>query len=144
MFAVDTNLFLYAVDELSPYHRRGVELLEKWRSQTPAWYIAWGTIYEFLRVATHPKVFRQPLTPLQAWAFIEVILESPGCRLLVAGTGHAQLLKTCLAEVTHLRGNLFHDFHTAVLMREYGVRTIQTNDMDFHRFPWVDVVNPLA
>lgn len=43
-----------------------------------------------------------------------------------------------------LRGNLTHDFHTAVLMREHGIARIYTRDADFHRFPWVQVVDPLA
>ena len=34
-----------------------------------------------------------------------------------------------------LRGNLFHDLHTAVAMRENGVSRICTRDTDFHRFP---------
>jgi predicted nucleic acid-binding protein len=29
-----------------------------------------------------------------------------------------------------------HDAHTAVLMREHGIRTIFTRDSDFHRFPF--------
>jgi uncharacterized protein len=46
--------------------------------------------------------------------------------------------------VPELRGNLTHDFHTAVLTREHGIARIYTRDADFHRFPWVQVVDPLA
>ena len=35
------------------------------------------------------------------------------------------------------------DAHTAVLMREHGVRRIYTRDTDFHRFPFIEVVDPL-
>lgn len=32
----------------------------------------------------------------------------------------------------------------AILMREHGVRRIYTRDADFHRFPFVEVLDPLA
>lgn len=34
------------------------------------------------------------------------------------------------------------DAHTAILMRENGVRAIYTHDGDFNRFAFVDVLNP--
>lgn len=40
-------------------------------------------------------------------------------------------------------GPLAHDAHTAALMREHGVRAIYTRDTDFHRFPGIEVVDPL-
>ena len=48
-----------------------------------------------------------------------------------------------LADVPEARGNLLHDLHTAVLMREHGVSRIVTRDRDFHRFGFLDVVDPL-
>lgn len=48
-----------------------------------------------------------------------------------------------LTEIPLLRGNLMHDAHTAILMREHGIRQIYTRDSDFHRFPFIDVVDPL-
>ena len=46
-------------------------------------------------------------------------------------------------EMPEVGGNLFHDLHTAVLMREHGVSRICTRDTDSHRFPFVSVVDPL-
>jgi hypothetical protein len=31
--------------------------------------------------------------------------------------------------------------HTAILMREHGIREIYTRDTDFHRFPFLRVVD---
>ena len=47
-------------------------------------------------------------------------------------------------EVPHLEGNLMHDAHTAALMRENGIRRIYTRDTDFHRFPFLEPVDPMA
>ena len=43
-----------------------------------------------------------------------------------------------------LAGNLAHDAHTAALMREHGIRRIYTRDTDFHRFPFLEPVDPLS
>jgi len=40
-------------------------------------------------------------------------------------------------------GNLFHDLHPAVLMREHGVARIMTADSDFRKFPFLIVTNPV-
>jgi predicted nucleic acid-binding protein len=47
-------------------------------------------------------------------------------------------------EVPLLAGNLVHDAHTAILMREHGLKVIYTRDTGFHRFPWIEVRDPLA
>ena len=49
-----------------------------------------------------------------------------------------------LREIPHLSGNLMHDAHTAALMREHGIRRIVTRDTDFHRFPFLEAVDPMA
>jgi len=37
-----------------------------------------------------------------------------------------------------------HDAHTAVLMREHGIKRVYTRDTDFHRFPFLEPVDPAA
>jgi predicted nucleic acid-binding protein len=48
-----------------------------------------------------------------------------------------------LAEIPHLAGNLLHDAHTAIIMREHGIRQICTRDADFHRFAFLEVIDPM-
>jgi predicted nucleic acid-binding protein len=64
--------------------------------------------------------------------------------VLSESESHVHIARDLLAEVPELRGNLTHDFHTAVLMREHGVSRIYTRDSDFYRFGWVEVIDPLA
>ena len=40
-------------------------------------------------------------------------------------------------------GNLLHDAHTAILMREHGIRRICTRDTDFNQFTFLEVIDPL-
>ena len=142
MFVVDTNIFVYAADEDSPFHERCFELLETWRRQASAWYTTWAILYEFLRVTTHPRVFRVTWPAARAWAFVEAVIASPGLRLLSASDRHAEVAAQVFRELPHLAGNLMHDTHTAILMREHGVRQIYTRDTEFHRFPFVEPVDP--
>jgi len=143
VLVVDTNVLVYAADEDSPEHRHCRPLVEQLRASALPWYLTWNILYEFLRVVTHPRVFRNPWDTGQAWRFLEAILASPGVGLLVHTNRHAEVAAQTLREVK-ARGNLIHDTQTAVLMREHGIRRILTCDTDFHRFPFLEVVDPLT
>lgn len=143
MFVVDTNVLLYAAHEGSPEHERCRTLLEGWRRQSVPWFLTWGICYEFLRVSTHPRVFRRPWTLREGYAFLQALLASPGLALLNPTGRHSKLLHEATAELPDLAGNIVHDLNTAVLMREHGVSRIYTRDSDFHRFPFLTVIDPL-
>ena len=143
MFVVDTNVLLDAADESSEFHVACRNVIEGLRSGPIPWFLTWGITYEFLRVATHPRVYRQPWSAPEAYAFLDALLRSPSARLLTPTARHAEVLAASLADVPEARGNLLHDLHTAVLMREHGVSRIVTRDRDFHRFEHLDVVDPV-
>jgi uncharacterized protein len=143
MFLVDTNVLVYAADADSPYHKPCLERLSHWRRQAPAWYISWGIIYEFLRITTHPRVMRMPWDLSQAWRFVAALLASPGLGILIATDRHAAVAAQVFEEVPHISGNLVHDAQIAILMREHGIRQIYTRDTDFHRFPFLEVLDPI-
>lgn len=144
MFVVDTNILLYAAERNFPEHARARAALLGFRSGADAWFLTWGIVYEFLRVATHPKVFRRPWSAREAWSYVEALLAAPGLRVLAETERHAAVAAEVVAGVSDLRGNLLHDAHTAILMKEHGVRDICTRDTDFHRFPFVRVIDPLS
>ncbi len=142
MPVVDTNILVYAADEDSPFHVACLAWLESRRVSADAWYTTWNVLYEFLRVTTHPRVMRQPWNISWAWQFVITLLDSPGLGILVPTQRHAKVAGQVIAEVPHLAGNLIHDAHTAILMREHGIRRICTRDTDFHRFPFLEVIDP--
>ena len=143
MLVVDTNVLLYAADQDSEFHIPCRRLVEDLRQQPSPVFLTWSICYEFLRVSTHPRVFRTPWAPMDAWRFIDALMTAPGVSLLQATERHAAVLAQTLSEFPDLRGNLMHDLHTAVLMREHGVSRICTRDTDFHRFAFLTVVDPL-
>ena len=143
MFVVDTNILLYAVDLDSPDHDTCRTHFNAWRRQSSPWHLTWGIVYEFLRVSTHPNVFRKPFSLSQAWSFVEALLASPSLTVLVATERHQQVATEVFAEIPDIRGNLVFDLHTAILMREHGIKTIYTRDRNFNRFPFIDVMDPV-
>jgi toxin-antitoxin system PIN domain toxin len=141
---VDTNVLVYAVNAQSPHHETCREKLEDWRRQASAWYLTWGILYEFLSVMTHPRMFDRPWSAGEAWEFIQALLATPGLGVLVPTDRHAAVAREVLAELPHLSGTLMYDAQTAVLMREHGISKIYTRDTDFHRFPFLQPIDPLT
>lgn len=144
MFVVDTNVLVYAADTSAPEHARCRALLEQWRAESAAWFLTWGICYEFLRVVTHPRVLRRPWTGPAAQEFLEAVTASPGLAMLVQTDRHGEVLRDIIQEVPGLAGNLWHDVETASLMREHGIRRICTRDTDFHRFPFLEAIDPMV
>jgi uncharacterized protein len=142
-FVVDTNVLVYAANRDCAEHKAAAAALEGWLAQQIPWALTWGIVYEFLRVVTHPRVFGRPLAAADAFAFLEPILESELVILLAPTNRHASLLRATAAEFGNPSGNIFHDLHTAVLMREHGVREIMTADLDFRKFSFLTVTNPI-
>ena len=56
---------------------------------------------------------------------------------------HERVASEVFGSLAGIAGNLVFDAHTAILMKEHGVKTIYTRDNDFHRFPFLEVVDPI-
>jgi toxin-antitoxin system PIN domain toxin len=143
VLAVDTNVLVYAADLDSSFHAPCRKWLERQQRQRGAWYTTWAIIYEFLRVTTHPRILRRPFSISAAWDFVSALLDSPGLAILVPTERHADVASEVFLELPELAGNILHDAHTAILMREHGIRQICTRDTDFSRFPFLEIVDPL-
>ena len=144
MFVVDSNVLLDAANRKSDFHEPCRRTLEHSRTRSSPWYISWPICYEFLRVSTHPHVFPAPWSLDRAWGFLQALLHSPSAAVLLPTSRHGEVLSEIIAGLPHLRGNILHDVHTAVLMREHGIKEIYTRDTDFHRFPHIKIIDPTA
>jgi hypothetical protein len=143
VFVVDTNVLVHAIDTWSPFHAPCARHLEHWRERKSAWFLTWPIVYEFLRVSTHRSVLQNPFSLPQAWRLIATLLETPGLSVLIPTVRHAEVAEEVFAELPDLHANLLHDAATAILMREHGIRRIMTRDTDFHRFPFLEVLDPV-
>ena len=139
---VDTDILLYAANEDAPERKAAAGFLTNAGRSADQWYLTEGICYEFLRVATHAKVFERPLEWNEALGFLTPFLMSTRFHVVVAAEEHWTVLQRLL-DLTHPAGNLFFDIQTAVLMREHGIKRIYTTDTDFLQFSEIEVVNPL-
>jgi len=139
---VDTNILLYAANRGCPEHEFCRDFLRGIVAIGDTCFVPENVIYEFLRVATHPRVFPQPLRASEAISFLDALLSVPNFRVLGATERHWSSLCFLVTELGEPSGNFFFDIHTAALMREHGIRRIASADNDFAKFSGFEVVNP--
>jgi hypothetical protein len=142
-FALDVNILLYASDTSSPHFERARSFIESCMVQEEVFTVGWSTVMGYLRIATHPAIFDRPLSPDEAMANIEMLLDLPQVRFLSEEEGFWNAYRTTTAEVP-TRGNLVPDAHLAALLRQHGVKTLYTHDRDFLKFSFLEVRDPLS
>ena len=140
-YSVDVNVLLYASDTSSPKHAEAIRFLKQRASDPDLSCIAWSTLIAFLRIATHPGIFAQPLSPDDALRNVESLLSLPRVRLLSEGEGFLEVYREVTARFP-VRGNLVPDAQLAALLRQHGVRRLYTVDRDFRKFDFLEVADP--
>jgi len=140
-YSVDVNVLLYASDTSSPKHAEAIRFLKQRASDPDLFCIAWPTLIAFLRIATHPRIFAEPLSPDDALGNVESLLSLPRVRLLSEGEGFLEVYREVTARFP-VRGNLVPDAHLAALLRQHGVRRLYTVDRDFRKFDFLEVADP--
>ena len=76
-YTLDANILLYASDEGSPHHAVGLDLVTRAAQGPEIVYLFWPTIIAYLRIATHPAVFRRPLSIADAVGNVEALIGRP-------------------------------------------------------------------
>jgi uncharacterized protein len=142
-FAIDANVLLYASDSGCPQCSPAQQFLNDCVQSQTVFCLAWPTLMAYLRIATHPRIFAQPLEPQQAQRNIDQLLNLKHCRVVSEGATFWETYRA-LAKDHHPRGNLVPDLHLAAILRDNGIRRLYTCDRDFRRFEFLDVVNPIA
>lgn len=139
---LDANLLLYAVDEQASAHERARAWLEQQLRGDVRIALPWQTIGAFVRIATHPRIMRDPLSAAAAWEFVEDWLAVPLVWIPPTGPHTAALLGRLL-QTSGAGGNLVPDAQLAALALEHGL-TVMTADSDFARLAPVRWHNPLT
>ena len=134
---LDVNVLLYASDEASPFHRPARELIERIARGPEIAYLFWPTLIGYLRMATHPAIFREPLSVADATLNVEQLLDRPHVQTPGEQDSFWRNYRE-VAEDSRPSGNLVADAHLVALMRENSVRTVWTHDRDFRRFRGID------
>lgn len=119
-------------------------MLESCHAQPTPWYFVWGIVYDFLPLVTHSRIMARPLTSDQASAFPAAVLASPSLGILAETDRHRHAAAEVLGGVPGISGNLVFNAHSAILVRENGVRSIYTRDTDLKHFPSPDTIDSVT
>ena len=142
MIVPDINLLLYAYDSDSPFHRKAAAWWQGCLSGTEPVGLAQIVVFGFVRIGTNGRVFRNPMTSLEAVEHVRTWQAQPVVHILEPRADHvAQVLK--LLETLGTAGNLVTDAQLAALALEHGA-VLHTADADFLRFRGLRWFNPIT
>ena len=142
MIAVETNLLVHVHRRDSRWHSAAMPVVEALANGREAWAIPWPCVHEFFAIATHPRIYDPPSTPMQALAQLRAWRESPRLVLLAEDDAYWSVLES-LVERARVTGAAIHDARVAALCLRHGVHELLTADRDFSRFPQLKTRNPL-
>lgn len=138
---LDANVLLYAVDSSSAHHEATVEWLESALNGVTRIGFPVQTLSAFTRIATHPRIMRDPLSAERAADFVRAWLE-PGVSWVPTTGAATWTIAESLVRRHAVTGNLVPDAVLAASAVEHGVPVVSA-DSDFARFAGVSWVNPL-
>lgn len=142
MIVPDVNLLVYVVNQDAAHHERARAWLEKTLSGSETVGLPWLVSIAFLRLTTHPRIFRHPLEPEAALQFVTGWLAQPCVHPLDPGKRHWLIFSQLLRQ-SGTAGNLTNDAHLAAIAIEHDA-CLHSADNDFRRFPELKHHNPLA
>ena len=142
MRLVDVNVLVYAFREDSPGHARYREWLRELLESDEAYAVSDQVLSGFLRIVTHPKIFRPPAPLDMALRFAAAIRQRPNAVQVTPGPRHWEIF-TRLCREASAKGNLIADAWLAALAIESGSEFI-TTDRDYARFSGLRWSHPLA
>ncbi|CAN5837842.1 type II toxin-antitoxin system VapC family toxin [soil metagenome] len=137
-YTLDANVLLYASDESSPLQAQARKLLVKLAAGPEIAYLFWPVLMSYLRIATHPTIFGNPLNTDEAMSNVGALVGLPHVRCPGEEAGIWEIYNSIAANQS-IRGNLVPDAHLFALMRQHGVETIWSQDRDFRRFDGIKV-----
>lgn len=136
MRLVDANVLVYAVNQGVPHHERSRVWLDAALSGAETILLPWISLIGFIRIVTHPRINRNPLSAATALSLVDQWLTLPQVAAPEPDARHAARMSELLASVGAAGGNLVNGAHLAALALQHGA-TVVTFDSDFARFPGV-------
>jgi toxin-antitoxin system PIN domain toxin len=138
----DVNVLVYAHREDTKEHRALGLWLEEVIGADQPYALSDVVLSGFIRVVTHPRIFREPSSLDDALSFAEQLLDQSNCVLVQPGPRHWDIFAK-LCRTASARGNLIPDAFFAALAIEAGCEWV-TTDRDFARFEGLRWRHPLS
>src|SRR6185436_3250492 len=125
MLLLDVNVLVYAYREDALNHSAYRRWLMDLVSSGEPFGVANIVLSGFLRIVTHPKIFKPPSPIGNALEFAAALRGQPNCAMIVPGPKHWQIFMD-LCQVTEACGNLIPDAYLAALAIEADLEWITT------------------
>jgi len=137
----DVNLLLIALNSESPDHSRAAKWWKSLVTGNEPVGLLPVVIFAFVRLGTNRKVFPQPLSVAEAFAYVENWLEFPLVSWVEPAASDLSMAKNLLL-AAGTGANLVTDAQIAAAAIRLKA-TVHSADADFGRFPSVEWINPL-
>ena len=141
MILHDVNVLVYSYREDAPRHDEYREAFERTVTTPSRFGYSSLVLSGFIRVVTHPRVFRVPSLVEDALDFVEAVRGQPNGVEVRPGAEHWRVF-TDLCRRVEAKGNLVPDAFHAALAIESGSEWV-TADRDYARFPGLKWSHPL-
>ncbi|MEZ5356233.1 MAG: TA system VapC family ribonuclease toxin [Bryobacteraceae bacterium] len=142
MILLDANILLYAYDQHSPEHGKIRPWLEALLSGKETVGLPWVTAWAFVRIATNPRLNKQPLRAGEAMRILEELSAHPSVVMVNPGRSHREILLAQMRSA-QVQGCETTDAVLAALAIEHGA-TLASTDAGFRRFPDLRWSTPLG
>ncbi len=140
---VDANILVYASNESAAEHARAKQLVDELVAGPALTTLFWPVLLSYLRIVTHPGIFKHPLPPEVAASAIDRLIGAPSVQIVGEGpTFWAAYRSIDIGQA--IRGNDVPDAAIVALMTAHGVSTIYTRDRGFRRFDGIRVIDPFS
>ena len=140
MLLVDVNVLVYAHRSDADDHSRYREWLESLVNSDLAYGMSDLVLSGFLRIVTHPRIFREPSPFDKAFAFAAELRDRSNRVDIRPGERHWEIFERLCRE-SGAKGNLIPDAYLAALAIETGSEWIST-DRNFARFKGLNWRHP--
>jgi hypothetical protein len=141
MLFVDVNVLVYAHRPESPRHTDFLGWLEAARIGDEPLGISDQVLAGFVRIVTHPRVFKDPTPSPVAVEFASALRSAPAALPIVPGERVWSIFEELVVQ-TDARGNAIPDAFLASMAIDQGA-TLVTADRGFARFPRLRWRHPL-
>lgn len=141
MILPDVNVLVYAHDRAFPQHAAYRAWLQNILESNAAYGLSDLVLSGFLRIVTHSRILRTPLSSTEALTIIRDLRRHPNCFVVKPGERHWDIFVQ-LCDHTKATANTVPDAYFAALAIESGCEWL-TADKGFSRFPDLKWRHPL-
>ncbi len=142
MLLLDVNILVYAFRKDGPEYDRFAAWVGDLVNGDRAFGVPDMVLSGFLRIVTHPRIFKAPSSIDDALAFADQLRQGSTYVPTAPGLRHWGIFAN-LCRTTGVRGNLVPDAYLAALAIESGSEWI-TTDRDYSRFPGLRWRHPFS